>query len=56
MTNPTPLFSGADPRAASLVRAILATISERGDGMPFPTILGCIRLAELQLVSDEVRA
>lgn len=46
-----PLFEG-DMRAEALERAILATVYERGEGLPFPLVLGVLRLVERRLIDD----
>ena len=46
-----PLFEG-DMRAEALEQAILATVYERGDGLPFPLVLGVLRLVERRLIED----
>lgn len=42
-----------DERALSLVDAILELIYDRAHGMPVPTVLGCIRLVEHQIIEDQ---
>jgi len=46
-----PLFEG-DMRAEALERAILDVVYERGEGLPFPMILGVLRLVERRLIED----
>ncbi len=46
-----PLFEG-DMRAEALEQAILATVYERGEGLPFPLVLGVLRLVERRLIDD----
>ena len=46
-----PLFEG-DMRAEALEQAILATVYERGEGLPFPLVLGVLRLVERRLIED----
>jgi hypothetical protein len=41
-----------DKRAEALEAAILKTIYERGDGLPFPLVLGVLRLVEHRLISE----
>ena len=45
------LYEG-DARAEALERAILATVYERGEGLPFPLVLGVLRLVERRLIED----
>ena len=53
---PVPLFGGADQRCVTLLDAVLATVHERGRGMPFPSILGVLRLVETRLISEQLEA
>ena len=41
-----------DARAEALEQAILATVYERGEGLPFPLVLGVLRLVERRLIED----
>jgi len=41
-----------DPRAEALEAAILATIYERGEGLPFPLVLGVLKLVEHRLIAE----
>jgi hypothetical protein len=43
---------GGDKRAEALEAAILKTIYERGDGLPFPLVLGVLKLIEHRLISE----
>lgn len=45
------LYEG-DARAEALEQAILATVYERGEGLPFPLVLGVLRLVERRLIDD----
>ena len=55
-TTPILMFGGADPRCEALLCAIMSTIYERGKGMPFPSILGTLRLVEISLLSEQNEA
>ena len=50
---PVALHGGADMRADALVKAIKALIYERGQGMPIPTILGCLRMVEIEIYAEQ---
>jgi len=50
---PVALHGGADMRAAALVKALKALIYERGSGMPVPTILGCLRIVEIEIYEEQ---
>lgn len=50
----TMLHGGADMRAAVLTEAIMDLIAERSAGMPFPTVLGCLRIVEHRLVIEQM--
>ena len=52
MTDVVIQLFGGDPRCEALERAILAVIHERGDGLPFPLVLGVLRLVEHRLMSE----
>lgn len=41
-------------RAAVLTEAIMDLITERSAGMPFPTVLGCLRIVEHWLVIEQM--
>jgi len=43
---------GGDKRAEALEAAILKTTYERGDGLPFPLVLGVLKLIEHRLISE----
>lgn len=43
---------GGDKRAEALEAAILAVIYERGDGLPFPLVLGVLKLIEHRLIAE----
>ena len=47
-----PLFGGGDKRAEALEVAILNVIRSRGNGLPFPLVLGVLRLVEHRLLSE----
>ena len=42
-----------DERCETLCQAILALIHERGDGLPFPLIIGTLRIVEQRLFTDQ---
>ena len=52
----TPLFGGADKRCATLLDALKAVIAERGAGLPFPAVLGTIRLLEMSIIASQTAA
>ncbi|MBS1088157.1 hypothetical protein [Gluconobacter wancherniae] len=41
-------------RASSLTEALLKLIYERSEGMPFPTVVGCLRIAEHRLMIEQM--
>lgn len=47
----TKLFEG-DQRCESLLDAVLATLYERGKGLPIPSVLGVLELAKQQIIED----
>jgi len=47
-----PLFGGGDKRAEALETAILDLIYERAADLPFPLVLGVLRLVERQLIAE----
>jgi len=47
-----PLFGGGDKRAEALETAILNVIRRRGTGLPFPLVLGVLRLIEHRLIAE----
>ena len=49
----TPLFGGADQRCRTLLDALMAVIHERGVGLPFPAVIGTIRLLELSVIDNQ---
>ncbi len=55
-TTATPLFGGADQRCVTLLNALKAVIVERGVGLPFPAVLGTIRLLELAVIASQTAA
>lgn len=50
---PIPLFGGADQRCLTLLDAVLAVVHERGRGMPFPAVLGVLKLVETRIISEQ---
>jgi|GEM_PF-4173161 len=42
-----------DPRCGTLAEAILELIYERTEGMPFPSILGVLRIVEHKLFEEQ---
>jgi len=52
--NVVKLHGGADMRASSLTEALLKLIYERSEGMPFPTVVGCLRIAEHRLMIEQM--
>lgn len=47
------LFEG-DQRCERLCDALLELIYERGKGLPFPSVLGVLRIVEQQLITDHL--
>lgn len=47
------LFEG-DQRCERLCDALLKLIYERGKGLPFPSVLGVLRIVERQLITDHL--
>ena len=52
----TPLFRGADQRYVTLLEALKAVVVERGGGLPFPAVIGTIRLLELAVIQSQTAA
>lgn len=46
------LFEG-DMRLGNLCDAILDMLYERGDGIPFPAILGCLEIVKAKLIETQ---
>lgn len=46
------LLFESDQRCVTLFQSILDLIYERGVGLPFPAVLGVMRLVEEQLIKD----
>jgi hypothetical protein len=46
------LYGGGDKRAEVLETAILNVIRSRGNGLPFPLVLGVLRLVEHRLIAE----
>jgi len=46
------LYDG-DERCETLCQAILALVHEPGDGLPFPLIIGTLRIVEHRLFTDQ---
>jgi hypothetical protein len=46
------LYGGGDKRAEVLEAAILNVIRSRGNGLPFPLVLGVLKLVEHRLISE----
>jgi hypothetical protein len=53
MDNVEKLFDG-DKRCGVLTESIIDVIYERGNGLPIPSILGCIELAKMQIINEAV--
>ena len=47
-----PLFGGGDKRAEALEVAILDLIYERAADLPFPLVLGVLKLVEHRLIAE----
>lgn len=45
-------FAEGDPRLATLVEAIMDLVKKRGDGLPLPSVLGCMDLAKEFILSE----
>ncbi len=52
MTTTTVRLHEGDKRAEALEAAVLAVIYERGHGLPFPLVLGVLRLVEHRLIEE----
>jgi len=50
--NIIPMTEG-DQRCGTLAEAILSIIRERTGGMPFPSVLGVLRIVEHQLFEEQ---
>lgn len=46
------LFAG-DTRCVALIDQLFEAIKERGPGLPIPSIIGCLELVKMQLLTDE---
>ena len=55
-TTATPLFGGADQRCVTLLNALKVVVAERGAGLPFPAVIGTIRLLELAVIASQTAA
>lgn len=49
MTDPINLFEG-DMRLGTLAEAIMELITERGEGLPLPGIIGTLELVKVSLI------
>lgn len=48
----TKLFAG-DARNVALIDALFETIKERGEGVPIPSIIGCLELVKMQVLTED---
>jgi len=48
----TKLFAG-DARNVALLDQLFETIKEYGGGLPIPSIIGCLELVKMQVLTEE---
>lgn len=46
------LFAG-DTRCVALIDQLFETIKDYGGGVPIPSIIGCLELVKMQVLTDE---
>jgi hypothetical protein len=46
-------FGGADLRCETLLQALRDVVYERGEGVPFPSVVGVIRLLEYMIMEEQ---
>jgi len=46
------LFAG-DTRCVALIDQLWETIKRGGDGLPIPSIIGCLELVKIQVLNEE---
>jgi hypothetical protein len=51
--SPVSLFGGADLRCEALLQELKAVIYDRAKGMPIPSIIGTLRILELEIIREQ---
>lgn len=53
VNSPVDIFGGADLRCEALLQELKSVIYERARGMPIPSIIGTLRILELEIIREQ---